>query len=184
MEEETDHPLLKEKLKDLQVIYRGFKEYIEDHYITSEEILDILCRELPRWEKLADSVIYLDGYTGFTPVQYRLAELFMLHARDVVCTVTVDLRENPYKECSIQHLFYMGRHTVCRLKELADRRHVEVKREVTAVPAGGLRTAKAWTFWNETSTGIQGRYGPTKRRIYKFVRERQRQRRRPISVPA
>ena len=92
VEEETDHPLLKEKLKDLQVIYRGFKEYIEDHYITSEEILDILCRELPRWEKLADSVIYLDGYTGFTPVQYRLAELFMLHARDVVCTVTVDLR--------------------------------------------------------------------------------------------
>ena len=166
VEEETDHPLLKEKLKDLQVIYRGFKEYIEDHYITSEEILDILCRELPRWEKLADSVIYLDGYTGFTPVQYRLAELFMLHARDVVCTVTVDLRENPYRECSIQHLFYMGRHTVCRLKELADRRHVEVKREVRCDRRPGWRfkdsesldflernlyryTGKVWT--NETS---------------------------------
>ena len=43
------------------------------------------------------------------------------HAREVVCTVTVDLRENPYEKCGIQHLFYMGRHTVCRLKELADR---------------------------------------------------------------
>ena len=96
MEEETDHPLLKEKLKDLQVIYRGFKEYIEDHYITSEEILDILCRELPRWEKLADSVIYLDGYTGFTPVQYRLAELFMLHARDVVQHSASFLYGTPY----------------------------------------------------------------------------------------
>lgn len=130
VEAETDHPLLKDKLKDLGVIYKSFRDYIEDHYITAEEILDILCRELPRWEKLKNSVIYLDGYTGFTPVQYRLAELFMLHAREVVCTVTVDLRENPYEKCGIQHLFYMGRHTVCRLKELADRHHVEIKQEI------------------------------------------------------
>lgn len=47
--------------------------------------------------KAENSVIYLDGYTGFTPVQYRLAELFMLHAREVVCTVTVDLREIPMR---------------------------------------------------------------------------------------
>ena len=130
VEAETDHPLLKDKLKDLGVIYKSFRDYIEDHYITAEEILDILCRELPRWEKLKNSVIYLDGYTGFTPVQYRLAEMFMLHAREVVCTVTVDLRENPYEKCGIQHLFYMGRHTVCRLKELADRHHVEIKQEI------------------------------------------------------
>ena len=130
VEAETDHPLLKDKLKDLGVIYKSFRDYIEDHYITAEEILDILCRELPRWEKLKNSVIYLDGYTGFTPVQYRLAELFMLHAREVVCTVTVDLRESPYEKCGIQHLFYMGRHTVCRLKELADRHHVEIKQEI------------------------------------------------------
>lgn len=71
VEAETDHPLLKDKLKDLGVIYKSFRDYIEDHYITAEEILDILCRELPRWEKLKNSVIYLDGYTGFTPVQYR-----------------------------------------------------------------------------------------------------------------
>ena len=139
VEAETDHPLLKDKLKDLGVIYKSFRDYIEDHYITAEEILDILCRELPRWEKLKNSVIYLDGYTGFTPVQYRLAELFMLHAREVVCTVTVDLRENPYEKCGIQHLFYMGRHTVCRLKELADRHHVEIKREICCDRRPGWR---------------------------------------------
>ena len=49
VEAETDHPLLKDKLKDLGVIYKSFRDYIEDHYITAEEILDILCRELPRW---------------------------------------------------------------------------------------------------------------------------------------
>ena len=97
---------------------------------TEEEILDILCRKLPQWEPLKSSVILLDGYTGFTPVQYRLAELFMLHAREVLCCITADPREILYKECSIQHLFYMGRHTVCRLKKMAEEHHIPVEKEI------------------------------------------------------
>lgn len=130
VEGETDRTLLKEKLGDLKTIYKGFKDYIESHYITEEEILDILCRKLPQWEPLKSSVILLDGYTGFTPVQYRLAELFMLHAREVLCCITADPREILYKECSIQHLFYMGRHTVCRLKKMAEKHHIPVEKEI------------------------------------------------------
>ena len=99
VEEETDRVLLKDKLGDLKTVYGGFKDYIESHYITAEEILDILCRKLPQWEPLKNSVILLDGYTGFTPVQYRLAELFMIHSREVICCVTADPREMLYKEC-------------------------------------------------------------------------------------
>ena len=128
--EETDAPLLVQKLEDLEVIYSGFREYIESHYITAEEILDILCRELPKWEPLKDSIILLDGYTGFTPVQYRLVELFLMHARDVVCTVTIDSREEAYKESSIQHLFYMSRHTVCRVAAMAKQHGIPKKEDI------------------------------------------------------
>ena len=130
VEEETDRTLLKEKLGDLKNIYKGFKDYIESHYITAEEILDILCRKLPQWEPLKSSVILLDGYTGFTPVQYRLVQLFMIHAREVLCCISADKREMLYKECSMQHLFYMGRHTVCRLKKMAEEHHIPVEKEV------------------------------------------------------
>ena len=116
---QADTPLLSQKLEDLQVIYQGFRDYIEDHYITAEEILDILCRELPKWEPLKNSVIFMDGFTGLTPVQYRLAELFLIHAREVLFTVTLDPREPARKESSIQHLFYLSRHTVCRLVSMA-----------------------------------------------------------------
>lgn len=185
VEAETDHPLLKDKLKDLGVIYKSFRDYIEDHYITAEEILDILCRELPRWEKLKNSVIYLDGYTGFTPVQYRLAELFMLHAREVVCTVTVDLRENPYEKCGIQHLFYMGRHTVCRLKELADRHHVEIKQEIRCdrCPSWRFKDSESLDFLEQNLYRYTGRYGQGKSLISGCARERLRQRRLLISAP-
>lgn len=137
---EAGSPLLKQKLEDLELIYSGFRQYIEEHYITAEEILDILCRELPKWEVLKDSVILLDGFTGFTPVQYRLVELFLLHARKVLCSVTIDPRANAYQEGSIQHLFYMGKHTVCRLDHMA--RHHGIAKEPDVI----CSRRPAWRF--------------------------------------
>ena len=58
-------PILKEKLRDFGVLYESFQEYIKDRFTTAEEVLDICCRELPRWEKLSSCSIYLDSYTGF-----------------------------------------------------------------------------------------------------------------------
>lgn len=152
VEEETDRTLLKEKLGDLKNIYKGFKDYIESHYITAEEILDILCRKLPQWEPLKSSVILLDGYTGFTPVQYRLVQLFMIHAREVLCCISADQREMLYKECSMQHLFYMGRHTVCRLKKMAEEHHIPVEKEVwcssafSGSAAASLASSVVWAW--------------------------------------
>ena len=37
----------------------------------------MLCRVLPDSRRIKNSVVTLDGYTGFTPVQYRLLELLM-----------------------------------------------------------------------------------------------------------
>ena len=137
---ETENPLLKQKLGDLGLIFQEFKDYIADHYITAEEILDILCRELPRSEMLKNSVIFLDGYTGFTPVQYRIVELFITHALDVVCAVTVDYGADPYRESGIQNLFYMSKHTVCRLAAMAKAGGVELKEDVI------LDRRPAWRF--------------------------------------
>lgn len=39
--------MLRQKLEDISVIYKAFKEYIKDRYITTEEILDVLCKHLP-----------------------------------------------------------------------------------------------------------------------------------------
>ena len=137
---EAENPLLRQKLGDLSVIYQEFRDYIENHYITAEEILDILCRELPRSEMLKNSVIFLDGYTGFTPVQYRLVEIFITHALDVVCAVTVDYKADPYRESGIQNLFYMSKHTVCRLASMAREHGVDKKEDVI------LERRPAWRF--------------------------------------
>lgn len=123
-------PILKEKLKDFGIFYESFQEYIQDRFTTAEEVLDICCRELPRWEKLSKSTVYLDAYTGFTPVQYRMIEIFLRCCREVKVAVTVDLEENIYAEAEKHDLFYMSRHMICQLIDLASGAGVRHEKDV------------------------------------------------------
>lgn len=112
-------PMLKQKLEDIKTVYKGFQEYIADKFITTEEILGVLCRHLPESNLIKNSVITLDGFTGFTPVQYRILELFLRYSKEVIVTVTIDPAENTGKRAGIQELFYMSRQMIWQLNELA-----------------------------------------------------------------
>lgn len=129
MEGRAASPLLQAKLRSLAEVYRGFQEYIEEKFITAEEILGELCRVLPQSEKMRESIVVLDGYTGFTPVQYRLLEQMMVCCRDVKVTVTVDRQAEPYKKSGIQNLFYMSKETVRRLTSLAEKNQVRREKD-------------------------------------------------------
>lgn len=50
----------------MEVIFEAFREFTKEKYITLEELLDVLCQVAERSELLKDSVMVLDGYTGFT----------------------------------------------------------------------------------------------------------------------
>lgn len=128
---ETTSPMLRQKLEDISVIYKAFQEYIRDRYITTEEILDVLCRHLPESKLIRDSVITLDGYTGFIPVQYRLLDLFLRYSRRVVVTVTVDPAVPERGKRGVQDLFYMSCEMIDKLNALARQNHV--KRELDIV---------------------------------------------------
>lgn len=118
---EAKSPVLRRKLSDISAIYKGFKEYIQDKYITTEEILDVLCKVLPRSELIKNSVITLDGYTGFTPVQYRILELMLHYSSEVTVTVTIDPCGNLKGKSGAQELFHMSRQMIGKLNELAER---------------------------------------------------------------
>ncbi|MDO5417982.1 MAG: exodeoxyribonuclease V subunit gamma, partial [Lachnospiraceae bacterium] len=118
---QAEQPILKEKLADFGLIYRGFEEYTNEKYMTAEEVLNLCCRFLPEWEKLSRCEIYLDGYTGFTPIQYRILEICLGTCRMVRAAVTADPAEAVYSETDKADLFYMSRHMICRLIDTASR---------------------------------------------------------------
>ena len=86
-----NNSLLGMKLDDISLIYSGFKEFIKDHYITSEEILDLMCRKVTESAKIRGSIIAFDGFTGFTPVQNRLILELMKYCKGVWITVIMQM---------------------------------------------------------------------------------------------
>ncbi len=137
------HPALMRKLQDMKKIYTAFREYLEDHYITSEEILTVLSDVAEYSELLRDSIVCLDGFTGFTPTQYRFIEKLLVMSEKVYITVTMDRRESIAKMGPKHGLFYMSQHTMVRLRKIARDRRVEVCPEIwTGEKAGQCRFAE------------------------------------------
>lgn len=112
-------PELYYKLKDISVLYRGFFDYLEGNFITQEEVLEVLGRMAGKSGKLAGSVMVLDGYTGFTPIQLQLLERILPLCETMYVTVTMDDRLDPYRPGSPHHLFHLSRETVSKLCKLA-----------------------------------------------------------------
>ena len=107
------------KLKDLKTLYRGFQDYIRDHFITTEETLDVLRRSLVKSKILPDSVVVFDGFTGFTPIQNRLIQELMRVCEETIVTVTIGEEEDPYQMDGEQKLFHLSKKTVADLVKLA-----------------------------------------------------------------
>ena len=130
------------KLKDLKTLYRGFQDYIRDHFITTEETLDVLRRSLSKSKILKGSVVVFDGFTGFTPIQNRLIQELMRVCAETIVTVTIGVGEDPYKMDGEQKLFHLSTKTVADLEKLAAEAEVE-RGEDLFVKGGPNRFAKA-----------------------------------------
>lgn len=125
-----ERPVLQKKLQDMEVAYEVFTDYLQNHYITSEEVLEVLADAVSESEILRDAVICLDGFTGFTPTQYRLIEQLMIFSRDLYLTVTIPFGEEIFRVGPKHRLFYLSRKTMDRFRRLAASHHIEVCPEI------------------------------------------------------
>lgn len=112
-------PSLSYKLKDISILYKEFRTYLKDKYITAEEILEILCQVVEKSKLVTNSIIAFDGFTGFTPIQYNLIEKLMKLSKKLVITVTIDAKENPYEKDGEHKLFHLSKKTIQKISLLA-----------------------------------------------------------------
>lgn len=123
--EGTTNDRLKDKLTDLGRIYTGFEKYIEGRFVTVEDKPEILYREIDRSKAVDGAVVIFDGFTGFTPVQYRLIEKIALKAKEVIFTATLS-DDTEYNVISgAEELFYMSKDMIKKLGDIADRQGTE-----------------------------------------------------------
>ena len=117
--ERTEDTLLSDKLREFSIVYRQFREKCGETQITEDDIYNAMCPLVRESERMKGSVLFFDGYTGFTPTQYNLVGELMKICRDVVITVTMDPEElEPSKgktEC-----FRMSRETMAMMRQMAE----------------------------------------------------------------
>ena len=135
--------LLSMKLQDVTVLYRAFSEFLKGHYMTGEEVMDVLLKVLPFSEKIKGAEILFDGFTGFTPIQINVIRELLLLVRKVSVTVTMDEKEDIYSVGKPYQLFYMSKKMIHALagltKDLEDPIYLKPSEKSRFAGAGALR---------------------------------------------
>ena len=114
-------------MKDIRKVYEGFEDYLSEKYITKEEMLDVLSDAVPRSNILKGSVVAMDGFTGFTPVQDRLLGELLKVCDKVMITVEMDEREDPFVYRHPYQLFALSKQMVASLVKIAGETKTEVE---------------------------------------------------------
>ena len=105
-EKAKDQPLLEMKLKDVGILYQSFREFLKGHYMTGEEVMDVLLKQLPFSEKLKGAEFLFDGFTGFTPIQVNVLRELLVIADRISVTVTMDERRMLFLRENLISFFY------------------------------------------------------------------------------
>lgn len=132
---------LSDKLSDISYIYDKFKESVTDNKsMTLEELIPGFTKRLSESDYMDDSIVYLDGYTGFTPAQYDLLRVIIKKAREVYITVTANEFESLRNAMSadsgnmshnnIGDLFFMSNDIICYVTDIAKENEVEINEPV------------------------------------------------------
>lgn len=130
-----ENELINRKLSEVHTIYKAFQEYLNERYITSEELLDILAGVIDRSRMIKNSVICLDGYTGFTPSQAGLLRKMIALSKKMYVTLTIDPKIKHFSKTS---LFYLTARTKEKLTKLAMDEKVCVEEDIDVALAFGF----------------------------------------------
>lgn len=109
---------LNSKIKDLRLLYSEFLKYINGKFITTEETLDVLCKAIDSSNLIKNSVVVFDGFTGFTPIQYRVFEKLLSSCREVCVSLTISPLVDPYEDFDDHELFMLTKKTVRDLEKI------------------------------------------------------------------
>lgn len=105
------------KLIDLKKIYESYLDYINEKYISTDEMLDVLADRLLESKQIQGAYIWIDGFTGFTPQEYKVIDKLFKKASAITVAMAVDTTE--YGGLSTADPFYKTKYTMKKLSEIA-----------------------------------------------------------------
>ncbi|MDD2212855.1 MAG: helicase-exonuclease AddAB subunit AddB, partial [Clostridia bacterium] len=109
---------LEGKLAEFVFIYREFEQYIEQEYLDTDDNLQLLADHLYKADFLKTAQVWIDGFHGFTPLEFAVIKELLLYCRQVKITLCLD-PECLQQKLSETHLFFKPWETYQSLLEMA-----------------------------------------------------------------
>ena len=142
--DDTD-TLLRDKLQDMLTIFTAFHERVKEEYIVAEQLTELLFSNICRSNLIKNSVIVLEGFTGFTPIQLKCIGELMAYAKKVYAVLTIDKTFYNKKKICEHELFHLSRETMDNLERIAATKRV-LKEEDIFIEGEGINR------WNSENT--------------------------------
>lgn len=122
--------IVQRKLSDLKIIYEGYVEFLKNEYLSSDETLDILVGKMDGCKILENSEVWIDGFYGFTPQEYKVISKLVKISERVNVTLTIDEKSFYSKSLSMQAQFFETNMTAKKLIETAEETNAIVEKPV------------------------------------------------------
>lgn len=87
-----DTSLLGDKLHDLKTVFAVFEDFLRGRFIDPDDYLNLAAGKIKNSSWLREARIWVDGFTGFTPLEYAVLKALMRHTDGV--NVTLSLGSN------------------------------------------------------------------------------------------
>ncbi len=125
-----DTPVMSQSFKrrasDLLVLYQAFLDFTQGKYVTTESILSTLNDMLDSSDIVTGSTVVLDGFTGFTPIQYQLVEHMLKLCDEVAVTITADEATPLLEAKADDELFAMSSEFALKMTAIAKNAKVTI----------------------------------------------------------
>jgi len=121
---QSQEQLLKDKLHDFSLLLQYFKLSQQQDYITPEEASLVLCNCIPNNNVLKNATIYIDGFYGFTPLQYKIIEKLLVTSKKIVVCITLPFDEAVGDMLDETSLYYESKKIISTIRAFALEHHI------------------------------------------------------------
>ena len=124
LSEKEEKRLLAMKLRDFSLLYQGVEDFIRGKQLPKEEILGHFAACIPESKLLRNAHFLIDGFVGFTPVQYRVLEELLTVAAELRFVLTLDTSLDPDCRLPEEELFHLSTAYVRHIRDIAEKLRV------------------------------------------------------------
>ncbi|MDP5273080.1 helicase-exonuclease AddAB subunit AddB [Chengkuizengella axinellae] len=119
-----------DKLHDIHLLYQQYEHVFNAQYIDAEDYLELLAIQIKDSEYMKQAEVWIDGFHGFTPLEYKILGQILQTAKKVKLTLTVDQEYQEQDQINELQLFHPTAKTMIELHKLIKEYGIEQEKTI------------------------------------------------------